>query len=233
VIINYDKNNAHSATHPQFAFKTAIAQNSPRPLAPFILSENCGKLSTWRRSPWHTLHQQSLVDSAACLFWRKTSALSSKLGCSSVVSLIGHTKRVPSKLNMLPPLDLVQAVHVQTACYNTIVHIKCGDYPSFCHFSKKLSSITNNKERKKPTTLGELPFNLDLSIRSHYQPPVHPQWPSLHQKLPQFLPHLWGYSIPIPQSLLVGLQCNVSHINSLTNSNCTLDGQKTGNGKTS
>jgi hypothetical protein len=38
---------------------------------------------------------------------------------------------------------------VQTACCNTAVQENCGDYPSLCHFSRKLASTTNKKERKK------------------------------------------------------------------------------------
>jgi hypothetical protein len=38
-----------------------------------------------------------------------------------------------------------------------------------------LQSQTRKKEKKKPTTLGEFPFNLYLSINSHYQLPVHRQ----------------------------------------------------------
>jgi hypothetical protein len=106
------------------------------------------------------LHQQSLLDSAACLFWMKTSALSLKTGCNSVVSLKEHTQRVPSKLNLLPPLDSVQSSPCATACCNTAVQVNCGNYPSLCHFSRKLASTTNKKERKKPTISGEFHFNL-------------------------------------------------------------------------
>jgi hypothetical protein len=149
VIINYDKNNVHSMAHQQFAFKTTIAQKSPHLLTPFILLKNRGKLSTMRRSPWHNLHKPNIVDSATCFFWRKASTLSLKLGCNSVVSMIEHTRRIPSKLNMLPPLDLMQLILMQTTCYNTTIHVKCGDYPSFYHLSKKLASITNKKERSQ------------------------------------------------------------------------------------
>jgi hypothetical protein len=49
---------------------------------------------------------------------------------------------------------------VQTACCNTAVQVNCGNYPSLCHFSRKLASTTNKKERKKPTISGEFHFNL-------------------------------------------------------------------------
>jgi len=39
-------------------------------------------------------------------------------------------------------------------------------------------------------------------------------------------PFVGIFTFTIPQSLPVGLQCNVSHINKLTDSNCTLNGQK-------
>jgi hypothetical protein len=56
---------------------------------------------------------------------------------------------------------------VQTACCNTAVQENFGDYPSLCHFSRKLASTTNKKERKKPTISGELHFNVIGIPTSH------------------------------------------------------------------
>jgi hypothetical protein len=156
VIINYDKKNAHSTAHPQFALETAIAKKSPQQLATFLLSENCGRLSTWRRSPWHIftskaflipfVHQQSLLP--ACLFWRKTSALSIKTGCYSVLSLIENTRRVPSKFSLLPPLDSVQS----SPCADSMLqHNSAG---KLWRLSKSLSFLqkacfNHKQERKK------------------------------------------------------------------------------------
>jgi hypothetical protein len=148
VIINYDKKNAHSTAHPQFALETAIAKKSPQQLATFLLSENCGRLSTWRRSPWHIFTSKApLIVQHAC-FWRKTSALSLKTGCNSVLSRIEHTRRVPSKLNLLPQWDSVQS----SPCADSMLqHSSAG---KLWRLSKPLSFLqkacfNHKQERKK------------------------------------------------------------------------------------